>query len=162
MRRAGPAAVLSLLAAIAGSGCGYAVGSGAARLPDGAGPVFVPPLENRTTDAEAGALVAAALREELSRRGSAGGEGASTRIEGVVTRSSSSPLTTQGGTWRLVFEVQARLVVNGQESAQVKVRREIDYLGEVDAIATEGRRRLAIRRAAGDAARDIVERLETP
>ena len=49
-----------------------------------------------------------------------------------------------------------------KEAAQVKVRREVDYLGEVDAIATEGRRRLAIRRAADEAAREIVERLETP
>lgn len=152
--------LVALVALVAG--CGYTTGSGAARLPAGATLVFVPPLENRTPDAEAGALVAAALREELSRRGAAGGEGASSRIEGAVTRSSSSPLTTQGGTWRLVFEVQARLTVDGVEAAQVKVREEIDYLGEVDAIATEGRRRLAIRRAATEAAREIVERLETP
>ena len=57
MRRAGLAGVLAALAAAAG--CGYAVGSGAARLPAGAASVFVPPLENRTADAEAGALVAA-------------------------------------------------------------------------------------------------------
>ncbi|MBS1108981.1 MAG: hypothetical protein H6Q88_973 [Anaeromyxobacteraceae bacterium] len=161
MSRPGLVAVLLVLAA-AGAGCGYSVGSGAARLPAGVERVFVPPLENRTVDAEAGALVAAALREELARRGAAGGEGSSARIEGVVTRSSSSPLTTQSGTWRLVFEVQARLTVNGREAAQVKVRREVDYLGEVDAIATEGRRRLAIRRGAEEAAREIVERLETP
>ena len=162
MRRPGLAAALAVL--VAGSGCGYAVGAGAgaARLPEGAGPVFVAPLVNRTTDAEAGALVAAALRTEFSRRGMAGGEGASTRLEGVVTRSSSSPLTTQSGTWRLVFEVQARLVVNGQEAASVKVHEEVDYLGEVDAIATEGRRRLAVRRAAEQAAREIAERLESP
>jgi hypothetical protein len=160
MSRAGLAAVLVALAA--GAGCGYAVGAGATRLPAGAGPVFVPPLENRTVDAEAGALVAAALREELSRRGAAGGEGASARIDGVVTRSSSTPLTTQGGTWRLTFEVQARLLVDGQEAALVRVRREVDYLGEVDAVATEGRRRLAVRRAANEAAREIVERLESP
>jgi hypothetical protein len=160
MTRSGLVAALVVLAT--GAGCGYAVGSGAARLPAGADRVFVPPLENRTADAEAGALVAAAMREELSRRGATGGEGSSARIEGAVTRSSSSPLTTQGGTWRLVFEVQARLTVNGQEVAQIKVRREVDYLGEVDAIATEGRRRLAIRRAAEESAREIVERLETP
>jgi hypothetical protein len=164
MSRAGIAAVLAVLGS--GAGCGYSVGSGAAhgaaRLPSGAGPVFVAPLENRTADAEAGALVAAALREEFARRGAAGGEGAATRIEGTVTRVSSSPLTTQGGTWRLTFEVEARLVVDGREAAQVRSRREVDYLGEVDAIATEGRRRLAIRRAASEAAREIVERLEAP
>jgi outer membrane lipopolysaccharide assembly protein LptE/RlpB len=79
-----------------------------------------------------------------------------------VLRSSSSPLTTQGGSWRLVFEVQARLVTRGQEVARMDVRREVDYLGEVDAIATEGRRRNAIRRAAEEAAQEIVERMETP
>jgi hypothetical protein len=164
MRRPGLAAALLALLAGASAGCGYSVGAGAgaARLPAGAGPVFVAPLENRTTDAEAGALVAAALRTEFSRRGAVGGEGASTRLEGVVTRSSSSPLTTQSGTWRLVFEVQARLVVSGQEAASVKVHEEVDYLGEVDAIATEGRRRLAVRRAAEEAAREIAERLESP
>jgi hypothetical protein len=159
MRRAGPAAALLWLAA-----CGYSVGAGApaARLPEGAGTIFVAPLENRTSDAEAGALVAAALRTELSRRGASGGEGARSRIEGAVVRSASAPLTTQGGTWRLTFEVQARLVTGGDPVARVDVRREVDYLGEVDAIATEGRRRLAVRRAAEDAAREIVERLESP
>jgi hypothetical protein len=162
MRRAALAAALVALAAA--SACGYSVGAGAtsARLPAGSGTVFVAPLDNRTADAEAGALVAAALREELSRRGVSGGEGAPSRIEGAVLRSSSSPLTTQGGSWRLVFEVQARLVTRGQEVARMDVRREVDYLGEVDAIATEGRRRNAIRRAAEEAAQEIVERMETP
>jgi len=150
----------SLALVAASAGCGYSATAGASRLPPGAERVFVPSFANRTADAEAGALVAAALREELARRGTAGGEGASARIEGVVTRASAAPLTTQGGTWRLVFEVQARLLVDGKESATATVRREVDYLGEVDAIATEGRRRLAIRRAASEAARDIVERFE--
>ena len=159
MTRLVPALACAVLLA---AGCGYAVGAGASRLPAGTGKVFVPALENRTSDAEAGALVAAALREELARRGAAGGEGASSRITGEVTRSSASPVTTQGGTWRLVLEVQARLVVDGAPGARVQVRQEVDYIGEVDAIATEGRRRLALQRAASDAAREIVERLEGP
>ena len=159
MRTAGVAAALALAAAWAG--CGYSATAGASRLPPGAEHVFVPPFANRTADAEAGALVAASLREELARRGTAGGEGAPARIEGVVTRVSAAPVTTQGGTWRLVFEVQARLLVDGKDAAATTVRREVDYQGEVDAIATEGRRRLALRRAASEAARDIVERFET-
>ena len=79
-----------------------------------------------------------------------------------MTRVSAAPVTTQGGTWRLVFEVQARLVVDGKDAASASVRREVDYLGEVDAMATEGRRRLAIRKAAAESARDIVERFEAP
>lgn len=168
MRRPGPAlasrAVALAAACVVAAGCGYGVGagSGGARLPDDARSVFVAPLVNRTADAEAGALVAASLREELARRGAAGGEGAPARIEGEVVRVASAPLTTQGGTWRLTVEIQARLVRSGAELGRVDVRREVDYLGEVDAVATEGRRRLALRKAAADAAREIVERLESP
>jgi outer membrane lipopolysaccharide assembly protein LptE/RlpB len=163
MTHARLAAALLLVAASAfATGCGYSATAGSSRLPPGAERVFVPSFANQTADAEAGALVASALREELARRGTAGGEGAAARIEGAVTRASATPVTTQGGTWRLTFEVQARLVVEGKEAAAATVRREVDYLGEVDAIATEGRRRLAVRKAASDAARDIVERFEAP
>jgi hypothetical protein len=154
MRTIGIAAALSLVA--------YSATAGTSRLPPGSERVHVPSFANRTADAEAGALVASALREELARRGAGGGEGAPARIEGAVTRVSAAPLTTQGGTWRLLFEVQARLVVDGKDAAAASVRREVDYLGEVDAIATEGRRRLALRKAAGEAALEIVERFEAP
>jgi len=156
--RTGRAAALALLAA----GCGYSFAAGAGRLPPGAERVFVAPLENRTTDAEAGALVAAALRQELARRGAGAGSDAPARIEGAVLRSSFAPLTPDAATWRLVLEVQARLVVDGKVVAEDSVRREQDYLGEVDALASEGRRRQALRLATADAARWIVERFETP
>ena len=157
-------AALAVLVAALGAGCGYTVasGAGAARLPAGAEKVYVPVLDNRTGEAEAGALVSAALREELARRGSSGGEGAPARIEGAVVRCTASPVTVQSGTWRLVLDVEAHLVLGGKPGPEIKVHREVDFLGEVDALATEGRRRIAVRRAAADAARDIVERLETP
>jgi hypothetical protein len=160
MTRVGLASALTLVAAAAG--CGYSTTAGVSRMPPGAERIWVPSFANRTSDAEAGALVASALREELARRGTSGGEGAPARIEGTVNRASAAPVTTQSGTWRLVFEVQARLVVDGKEASAVTVRREVDYLGEVDAIATEGRRRLALRRAASEAARDVAERFELP
>jgi hypothetical protein len=153
-------AVLAL--ALAAAGCGYSVAAGAGRLPAGAEKVYVATFANRTTDAEAGALVAGALRDELSRRGSSGGPGSAARIEGTVTQVAWIPTTPDGGTWRLTLEVQARLVVEGKVASEQAVRREQDYLSEVDALATEGRRRLAVRQASAAAAREIVERFEVP
>ncbi len=153
-------AVLAL--ALAAAGCGYSVAAGAGRLPAGAEKVYVATFANRTTDAEAGALVAGALRDELARRGSSGGPGSAARIEGTVTQVAWIPTTPDGGTWRLTLEVQARLVVEGKVASEQAVRREQDYLSEVDALATEGRRRLAVRQASAAAAREIVERFEVP
>jgi len=153
------AAALVLLAA---AGCGYSLAAGAGRLPPGAEQIFVPPLENRTADAEVGALVAAALRQELARRGVEGGPAAEARIQGTVLRAAFAPTTPQIASYRLALEVQARLVIGGKVVAEQTVRREQDYLGEEDALASEGRRRLALRRAAADVAREMVERFETP
>jgi hypothetical protein len=156
--RPGPVLALALVAA----GCGYSVAAGAGRLPAGAERVYVATFANRTTDAEAGALVAGALRDELARRGSSGGSGSAARIEGTVTQVAWIPTTPDGGTWRLTLEVQARLLVEGKVASEQAVRREQDYLSEVDALATEGRRRLAVRQASVAAAREIVERFEVP
>lgn len=152
----------AVLAALASAGCGYGFTAGSARLPKGAEKVFVRPLENRTADAEAGALLAAALRDELARRGAEGGPGAPARIEGAVERSAHAPSSPGSTTWRLALDVEARLLVGGEVVAEQRVHREEDYLGEVDALASEGRRRLALRRAAGSAAREIVDRFEAP
>ena len=131
-------------------------------MPAGAESVLVRPLANRTPDAEAGALMAAALRDELARRGAAGGDGAPARLEGTVLESSAALTSPDGSTWLLVLEVEARLLAGDRLLGEVRVRRQEDYLGEVDALAAEGRRRLALRRAAEAAAREILERLERP
>ncbi len=149
-----------LLPALAG--CGYAFAAGAGRMPAGAEKVLVRPLANRTPDAEAGALVAAALRDELARRDASGGESAPARIEGTVLESTAALTSPDGSTWLLTLEVEARLLAGDRVLGEVRVRRQEDYLGEVDALATEGRRRLALRRAAEAAAQEILERLERP
>ena len=131
-------------------------------MPAGAESVAVRPLANRTTDAEAGALLAAALRDELARRGAAGGDGAPARIEGTVIESSGALTSPDGSTWSLTLEAEVRLLAGERILGEVRVRRQEDYLGEVDALATEGRRRAAARRAAEAAAREILERLEQP
>ena len=157
-----PTHLAPMTALLALAGCGYGFTAGAGRMPPGAESVQVRPLANRTADAGAGALVAAALRDELARRGAAGGDGAAARLEGTVLESAASLTTPDGSTWRLGLAVEARLVSGERVLAEVRVRCHEDYLGEVDALATEGRRRQALRRAAEAAAREIVERLEQP
>lgn len=148
-----------LALALAVASCGYAFTSGVSRLPAGAGSVSVPPLANRTADPEAGALVASALRRELARRGADGGAGALAALEGEVEEVSAAP-SVGAATWRLTLVVRARLAAGGRTLAEARVRRGEDYLGGVDALESEGRRRVALSRAAEAAARELVERLE--
>jgi len=131
-------------------------------MPKGAEEVYVAPFSNRTGDAEAGAIVAGALREELARRGSGGGADAPARLEGVVLHSTFGQYTPDASTYNLVLDVQVKLVVRGQLVGEQQAHRQQTYLGEVDALASEARRRVALRQAARDMARDVVERFETP
>ncbi len=149
-----------LVLAAAEVACGYGFSAGAGRMPAGAERVFVRPLENRTADAEAGALVAVALRQELARRDAVGGAGAPARIEGAVVGSSFAP--SSANTYRLSLDVEARLVVGDTVLAEQRAHRVEDYLAAVDALESEGRRRIALRRAAAAIARDLLERFEVP
>jgi hypothetical protein len=156
------AAVGLLTAAAAAVSCGYGFGAGAARFPAGAERVFVRPLENRTADAEAGALVAASVRQELARRHADGGPRARASIEGAIEEASFFAWSPNGATYRLALVVSARLVVDGKVVAEQRARREEDWLAGLDALESEGRRRLAMRRAAEGLAREIVDRFEQP
>ena len=150
------------LLALAAGGCGYAFTSGASRLPAGAERVHVRPLENRSADAEAGALVASALRRELSRRGADAGPEAPAALEGEVEEIAAAPATAGAGVWRLTLSVKVRLLAGGRTVAERRARRSEDYLAGVDPLESEGRRRIALRRAADGAARELVEALEAP
>jgi hypothetical protein len=151
-----------MVLALAGSGCGYGFSAGVGRMPPAAERVFVRPLENRTTDAEAGALVAAAIRLELARRGADGDEKAPAHIEGAVVSSGFLPSSPNSATYRLTLVVEARLMASAKVIAERRVSRDEDYLGAVDALESEGRRRVALRRAATFLARDLVESFEVP
>ena len=150
----------SALLAVCLSGCGYALGSGVSRLPAGAEAVQVRPLDNRSADADAGALVAAALRRELARRGAEGGPGAPASLTGEVEEVTAVPAAA--GTWRLTLVVRASLVSAGRPLGEARARQSEDYLAGVDALESEGRRRIALGRAAEAAARELCERLARP
>src|SRR5512146_1010065 len=150
-RRLGGIATAALVAA---SGCGYRLAAGAARMPQGAEHIFVPPLENRTTDADAGAVIASSLRQELARRHADGGTGSRARIEGQVEDTSFYASSPHGATYRPALAVAVRLVVDGKVVAEHRARRDEDWLAGLDPLESEGRRRLAMRRAADVLARE--------
>jgi hypothetical protein len=144
----------AIAAAAALAACGYGFSQRwVAR--NGAERVHVRAFENLSTEPELGAIVTAALRRELARRGADAGEKAPAAIEGDARATEPTP-NLNAVTWRIGIEVRARLVAGGTTLADRTVRREGDYVAGADALETEGRRALAVRRLAGEAAREIL------
>jgi Lipopolysaccharide-assembly len=162
-------------AALALAACGYGftqryVAKG------GAERVHVRAFENLSTEPELGAAVTSALRAELSRRGAGAGEAASAAIEGEVRAGEPTPSSqrtvataaapgaaaaTQIATWRIAVEVRARLLQGGGKIvAEHVARREAVFLAGADPLETEGRRALALRQLAEDAASEVLRAFE--
>lgn len=146
-------------AALALSACGYRFAN-RAELQGGAQTAFVTPFENLSPEPELGAAVAAALRDELARRGAEGGWGARGIIDGEVRTSAPVPSTLGPSTYRVALEAHARLRVDGKLVVEKTVRREADYLAGADPNETETRRAIALRQLAGDVARELIRAFE--
>jgi hypothetical protein len=102
---------LALLSAV--PGCGYRLESGTARFTDPSVRMDLSSFANRSTTPDAGAVVAARLREELRRsgfRGSFGNVGANYLIEGKI-REVRSDIFSQGAD-RFSLENRLTLVVD--------------------------------------------------
>jgi hypothetical protein len=147
-----PAALAAVLAL---AGCGYAFSQRYVARGGGTA-VHAGTFENLSPEPELGAAVTEALRTELARRGADAGPGAAVAIEGDVRAEPSAPTSPEGGTWRIAVVVRARLVASGAPLAEHAARREADYVGGGDPLETEGRRALALRRLAAEAAREIL------
>lgn len=126
----------------------------------GADRIHVRAFRNLSTEPELGATVTAALRSELARRGSDAPEGgAAAVLEGTADASEPALTTGNATAWRIAIEIRARL--SGVGPAQERsVRREVDYIAGGDPLETEGRRALALRRAADEAARELLRGFE--
>lgn len=145
--------VAAAFVAAALCGCGYRFATGGAALPDGISRVYVPVFENRSTDAEAGALFAEALAASLARQGKAGGPGAPAQVVGTVLSISAAPAATgprgrDVGVYRLAADLRLRLVRGGQVLCEREFSGGEDYLPGTDLLGTEGSRRQATRRLA--------------
>jgi len=109
-----PSGILIALALLTSvSGCGYRLESGTARFTDPSVRMDVSPFANRSTTPDAGAVVAARLREELRRsgfRGTFGNIGPNYLIEGKV-REVRSDVFSHGAD-RFSLENRLTLVVD--------------------------------------------------
>jgi hypothetical protein len=81
-------------------------------------------------------------------------------IEGQVVTDTIAPSFSGGATQRVALVVKARLLVAGSPPLERVVRREADYLTGADALEAEARRAQALRRLAGEAARDVLGAFE--
>jgi hypothetical protein len=151
------AAALAVAAALSACGYGFSQRYVAA---GGVDRIHVRAFENRSTEPELGATVTAALRDELARRGADAEAGAGAVLEGEVRATQPTLTSTEGTTWRIGVEVRARLVPREGAAVERTVRREIDFLAGADPLETEGRRALALRRAADEVARGLLRSLE--
>lgn len=152
-------AVLGVVASLAVGGCGYGFTQryGAA---GGIDRIHVRPFVNASTEPELGAVVTAALREELARRGADAPEGVGAVLDGEVRATEPVLTSTAGLTWRVGIELRARLVAGTAPPVERSVRRETDFLSGADPLETEGRRALALRRVADEAARELLRAYE--
>jgi lipopolysaccharide assembly LptE-like protein len=157
--RASAVALAAVALAVVAIGCGYSFSQRYVAT-GGIDRIHVRTFENRSADPALGASVTAALREELARRGAAAGEGAPAWLEGDVRTGEAVPSTTAAATLHVTLEVRARLVVGGQTKAERTIRRDTDHLGGADALETEGRRAVALRRLASAAAIELLRSLE--
>ncbi len=157
--RLGGGARAGLLALLALSACGYGFTQGY-RATGGVERIHVAAFDNLSADPDLGAALTSALREELRRRGADAGPDAPAVLQGEVRTTGGLPSTPGGSTWRIGVEVRGRLVVRGETVAERLVRRDADHLAGADALETEGRRALALRGLAEEAARDLLHALE--
>lgn len=146
-------------AALALAGCGYGFSQRYVAA-GGVGRIHVRPFVNSSTEPELGAVVTSALRTELARRGAGAPEGEGAVLDGEVRATEPVLTATTGTTWRVGIEVRARLVAGAARPVERTIKREADFLGGSDPLETEGRRALALRRVAEDAARELLRSLE--
>lgn len=158
-RASAGAALLAGLALAALGGCGYGF-STRYHPTGGVDRIHVRAIENLSADPDLGVEVTAALREELDRRGAAGEPDGPAYIAGEVRALEGAPSSSAGTTWHTGLVLHARLVVHDKVIADRTIRREADHLGGADALETEGRRAVALRRLAGEVAHELLRELE--
>lgn len=153
------------------AGCGYRFTAPGGPLPQGIRAAQVPMMGNVTPEPSAETFFTQALREQLQRAGTLGGDAADARIEGTLLAVSSAPMVTsptgRGPTYRLTAVVQLKLLRNGAVLADIQVAGDEDvqpaFTGApgagADVLLTEANRQAGLRRLADSMMREGYERL---
>ena len=144
--------------------CGYRFTAPAGPLPNGIRAVRAPLFENGTQEPGAEVFFTQALREQLSRSGTLGGEDAEPLVRGVVTGVSSGPLVSTPNrlpNYRLSASAHLVLVSRGQELVATDISGSEDFPPGADVLLTEQNRAAALRRLAETMMREGYERLCT-
>jgi hypothetical protein len=160
---AGVGLVLGAVLAASAPGCGYGVVR-SGQLPGG-GALRVLAFTNKTAQAEAGGIFAAAARELLAARGrlAAEDELAAPVLEGELLSLANAPsiLGAAGaGAFRLSASLHLRVLRGTAVLYDEVASGGEEYLQGIDVLGTEANRRTALRRAAGSVLRDALERME--
>lgn len=122
--------VLLLLAALATSGCGYALVGRASNVPDDVRAVYVEPLDNRTSRSQVDQFVTRAIADELVTRQRfqvlSSESGADAVISGAVTAFAVTPVAFDDQGRATEYEIViraamefARVPVGGEEEGEV-------------------------------------------
>jgi hypothetical protein len=161
MSRARVALLLGLLAAsvAGGDGCGYRAAT-AYRARGGVEKVHVRAIENDSTDPELGAVLTAALRDELARRGATAAADAPAQLDGSVRVTSGTPSSYFNAAAVVSVEIHVRLTLDGKLVHELTIQRSEPHQGGADAVEAEGRRATALHKLARDAAREVLAALE--
>jgi Lipopolysaccharide-assembly len=150
------------------TGCGYHFTAGGQGLPQGIHHVFAPVVLNRTSEPALEAVFTDALREQLARAGTLGGENSEGRLEGELLAVNAAvaqlaPGTSGALTYRVSALLRVRLFRGGTLLVSTDVSGSEDYLPALraDVITTEANRQQALRRLAAAIAADAYARISS-
>jgi hypothetical protein len=148
------------------SACGYHFTAGGAPLPSGIRHVFVPVFANHTPEPNAEVVFTQAMREQLGRAGSQGGQTSEARLEGDLrslsnyTGLSLTNVPNGPPVYRIGASLRLRLLKGRELVAQADVDGSEDYLSAGgDILATEANRQAALARLAQSLTQDGYGRL---
>lgn len=149
------------------AGCGYRFAVGGSGLPAGTGQIHVPVFENRSGEAEAGALFARALGDSLAARGRLGSLSAPSRIEGVVLSVGAKPILPHAekpdalgpSLYAAEAAVRLTLITEGEVVCSREFYLTDSYVPAADLLGLDANRGEALRRLAAAMMTDAENRL---